>query len=119
MQLRIGDIVDANVIFVKKAYVKMSVGDVVAVMPASEFSWHRSRKMHSNVTVGDSLRTVVIAMKDGVAMLSVKRLKPDPWERVDEYCQFGMKVKGTIVHIVSFGAFIELDNGIKIGRAHV
>ena len=112
-QLNIGDIVLATITKIEKKYIKMSLGNVFAVMPASEYSWQKSDNIKSKLQVGESIKAVVIAMKDGIVMLSVKRMKIDPWKSVDETYRTGMRVRGRINKILSYGAFVELDNGIQ------
>lgn len=111
--LNIGDIVLATITKVTKTHVEMSLGDVCAIMPASEYSWHRSHSIRSDLKVSDKIQSVVIAMKNGIVMLSVKRMKPDPWMSVEERYKIGMKVKGLVKRILPFGAFIELDEDIQ------
>ncbi len=111
--LNIGDIVLPTITKVTKVHVEMSLGDVCAIMPASEYSWNRSHSIKSDLKVGDRIQSVVIAIKNGIVMLSVKRMKPDPWMSVEERYKIGMKVKGIVKSILPFGAFIELDGGIQ------
>lgn len=98
---------------VRGTFVEMSLGDVVAVMPLSEFSWSRSCDVRSELgKLGGKVVAVVVAMRDGAVMLSVKRLSADPWLSVDEIYKVGMRVRGKVRRILNFGAFVGLDNGI-------
>lgn len=115
--LNIGDIVLATITKVLKTHVEMSLGNAYAIMPASEYSWHRSHSIRSALKVGDRIESVVIAMKNDAIMLSVKRMKSDPWISVEEKYRVGMKVKGMVKSILPFGAFMELDGGI-LGLLH-
>ncbi|HLA00462.1 MAG TPA: S1 RNA-binding domain-containing protein, partial [Thermodesulfovibrionales bacterium] len=50
--------------------------------------------------------------------LGFKQKKPDPWFSVDERYPFGKKVKGKVVSVTDYGAFIELEEGLE-GLVHV
>lgn len=117
VQLNVGDIVLAKITNVLKTHVEFSLGDIYAVMPASEYSWRRSHGIKSELKAGDSIKAVVITMKDNIVMLSVKRMKTDPWKSADEIYKIGMPVKGKVIKIQDYGAFVELNNGI-IGLLH-
>ena len=113
VQLNIGDIIIATITKVFNTHVELSLGDICAVMPTSEYSWKRRSNIKNELKVGARIKAVVIAMKNGIAMLSVKRMKTDPWRSVDEIFKTGMLVKGEIKKILDYGAFIELNNGVQ------
>ena len=50
--------------------------------------------------------------------LSLKRLRPDPWETVEERYQVGQIVEGVITNVVDFGAFACIEEGLE-GLIHV
>ncbi|HTY70422.1 MAG TPA: S1 RNA-binding domain-containing protein, partial [Alphaproteobacteria bacterium] len=50
--------------------------------------------------------------------LGMKQLTPDPWSEIDNFFRIGDVVKGTVTKITSFGAFVELANGID-GLVHI
>jgi len=50
--------------------------------------------------------------------LSIKRLQPNPWESVDERYAVGELVDGTVTHVVDFGAFVQVEEGLE-GLVHV
>lgn len=114
VQLTIGDIVEANVQHINTAFVEMSIDGVVALLPASEYSWHRPINMkNSGLKEGDKVKAVVIAINDGMAMLSIKRLDADPWIDVDNFYQVGTQLKASVKAVFKFGAFVILPNGIQ------
>jgi small subunit ribosomal protein S1 len=45
--------------------------------------------------------------------LSLKRLRPDPWDTVDARYDVGQVVEGTITNVVNFGAFVRLETGLE------
>jgi small subunit ribosomal protein S1 len=50
--------------------------------------------------------------------LSVKRLQPDPWQSVEERYHVGQIVEGVVTHVVDFGAFARVEDGLE-GLIHV
>jgi len=50
--------------------------------------------------------------------LSLKRLQPDPWLMADKRYNIGQVVEGAITHVVEFGAFLEVEEGLE-GLIHV
>jgi small subunit ribosomal protein S1 len=50
--------------------------------------------------------------------LSVKRLRPDPWEDADSRYQIGQMIEGQVTNVVSFGAFVRIEEGLE-GLIHI
>jgi len=50
--------------------------------------------------------------------LSVKRLQPDPWQSVEERYHVGQVIEGVVTHVVDFGAFARVEDGLE-GLIHV
>ncbi len=70
------------------------------------------------VKVDDAVKAKILEIKDGRVTLSLKALKEDPWQKVEERYQAGQDVKGTVLKFNPFGAFIGLDADIQ-GLIHV
>ncbi len=70
------------------------------------------------VKVNDSVKAKVVEIKDGRVSLSLKALKPNPWDTVAEKYKEGQTVTGTITRFNPFGAFVGLDIEIQ-GLVHV
>ncbi|MCL4405432.1 MAG: S1 RNA-binding domain-containing protein [Patescibacteria group bacterium] len=70
------------------------------------------------VKVGDLVQAKIVDIKDGRVSLSLKALKSDPWEKVEEKYKAGDVVDGRVHRFNAFGAFIELDPSI-VGLIHV
>jgi small subunit ribosomal protein S1 len=72
------------------------------------------------VNVGDEIDVKVLKFdneKERVS-LGMKQLKPDPWESVPKEYTVGAKIKGKIVSLTDYGAFVELGEGVE-GLIHV
>lgn len=70
------------------------------------------------VNVGDVVNAKIVEIKEGRVTLSLKALKSDPWENVEERFKAGATVTGKVYKITPFGAFIKLSEDI-IGLIHV
>ncbi|MDP3052784.1 MAG: S1 RNA-binding domain-containing protein [bacterium] len=70
------------------------------------------------VKVDDAVKAKIIDIKNGKIFLSLKALKPNPWDSVEEKYKTGQEVMGVVSKFTPFGAFINLDNEIH-GLLHV
>ena len=66
------------------------------------------------------LRTALRTCFSQKISLGIKQLSDDPWEALTKDLATGLPISGKITRVVSFGLFVELENGLEeIGRAHV
>jgi small subunit ribosomal protein S1 len=84
----------------------------------SELAWQRVENPRDIVQVGDTVSAVIIAIDGTKISLSLKRLKDDPWKTAVEKYSIGQVVKGKVLKLNPFGAFVELDEEIH-GLAHI
>jgi len=102
------------------AFVELEPG-VEGLIHSSEMTWSRRVKHPSKyVSIGQEIEVKVLRIdKDNRRIgLSLKRVKPDPWDTVKERYPVGSKVEGIVRNIVDYGAFIELEEGID-GLLHI
>ena len=59
-----------------------------------------------------------IDQEKGKIALGLKQKTPSPWEDVDERFPVGSRVPGVVVNVMSYGAFVKLDEGIE-GLVHI
>lgn len=84
----------------------------------SEIAWQRVEDPRQILKVGDTVQAMIIAIDGTKISLSLKRLKDDPWKTAVEKYTVGQVVKGKVLKLNPFGAFVELDNEIH-GLAHI
>jgi small subunit ribosomal protein S1 len=111
VELTVGDVVKATVKDLSNTYAILSIGDVDAFLPSTEYSWRKDCKLKKVLKVGSEIQAVVIKIEEQGVMLSVKRMIKDVWKNIDELYQVGQKLRGKIINIVEFGAFVELLDG--------
>jgi small subunit ribosomal protein S1 len=94
---------------------------VEGLIHVSEMSWTRHIKNPSELyQMGEEVEAQVLSIdtEDRKISLGVKQLNPDPWDEIEEKYMVGTVVKGKVINLIQFGAFIELEEGID-GLIHV
>ena len=94
---------------------------VEGLIHVSEMSWTRHVKNPSELyQMGEEVAAQVLSIdtEDRKISLGVKQLNPDPWDEIEEKYMVGAVVKGKVINLIQFGAFIELEEGID-GLVHV
>ena len=102
------------------AFVEIEPG-IEGLVHVSEMSWTRHIKNPSEMyTLGDEVEAVVLAIdsEDRKISLGAKQLQDDPWDEIEEKYMMGTVVKGSVINLTQFGAFVELEEGID-GLIHV
>ncbi len=102
------------------AFVEIEPG-IEGLVHVSEMSWTRHIKNPSEMyTLGDELEAVVLAIDSEGRKISLgaKQLQDDPWDQIEGKYMVGTLVKGSVINLTQFGAFIELEEGID-GLIHV
>ncbi|HTD87253.1 MAG TPA: 30S ribosomal protein S1 [Candidatus Binatia bacterium] len=86
----------------------------------TDMSWGRIAHPSEILKVGQEVDVVVLDVnrdKERVS-LGLKQKLQNPWEKIEERYQVSMKVKGKVVNLVPYGAFVELEPGVE-GLVHV
>lgn len=84
----------------------------------SEIGWQLVEKPSDVLKIGDKIQAKVIAVESDKVSLSLKALKPNPWDSVESKYKKGDAVSGIVVKFNPFGAFVKLDSDIQ-GLAHI
>ena len=98
----------------------VDLGGVDGLIPASEIGWDRAERPADVLSVGQEVTLKIIGLdwEKNRLTLSLKALKADPWEGVSERYAVNARVKGVIVRLAPFGAFVNLEPGID-GLIHI
>lgn len=70
------------------------------------------------VKVNDQVKVKIVDIREGRVFLSLKALKSDPWEKIEEKYKAGQEVTGQVYKLNPFGAVISLEGGVQ-GLIHV
>lgn len=98
----------------------VDLGGVEGLVHVSELSWGRVDKPSTYFTIGQQVRVMVLSINDGNSRiaLSIKRLTPNPWDRVLNNYTPGDIIPATVTTITRFGMFARLKEGIE-GLIHI
>ena len=98
----------------------VDIGGFEGLVHRSEIAWKDLPVPPTDYKVGDTLKVKVIDFdKEKVKVsLSIKRLRPNPWEGIAAHYPTGTHVTGTVVSVTDFGAFVELEQDVE-GLVHV
>jgi len=98
----------------------VDLGGIDGLLHITDMSWGRLTHPHDLVQVGDQIQVKVLKFdreKQRVS-LGFKQLTPDPWLDAAERYPIGAHVRGRVISVTDYGAFVELEQGIE-GLVHV
>jgi small subunit ribosomal protein S1 len=102
------------------AFIEIEEG-VEGMVHVSELSWRKRVARASDVLkVGDEVDAVVLSINKDEQKISlgIRQTEANPWDQVSERYPIGARVSGTVRNFTSYGAFVELEEGID-GMIHV
>jgi small subunit ribosomal protein S1 len=98
----------------------VDLGGVDGLLHINDLSWGRINHPSEVVKLDERIKVVVLdfnEQKDRIS-LGMKQLQPHPWENIDKKYPEGSLIKGKVVSIADYGAFVELEKGVE-GLIHV
>ncbi|MGA3209720.1 MAG: 30S ribosomal protein S1 [Terriglobales bacterium] len=98
----------------------VDLGGIDGLLHITDMSWGRLTHPRDLVQVGDHIQVKVLKFDKEKQRVSLgfKQLTPDPWLDASERYPVGAHVKGRVISVTDYGAFIELEQGIE-GLVHV
>ncbi len=98
----------------------VDLGGADGLIHISELSWEPVKSPEEVVKVGQEIDVYVLKVdRENLKIaLSLRRLKPEPWDEIQKKYQVGQTVRGTITKLANFGAFARLEGGIE-GLIHI
>ena len=113
--LRAGERIQGTVTNITDFGVFVDLGGVEGLIHISELSWGRVSHPSQIVKIGQLLDVQVLDLSSERCRvaLSLKRLLPNPWEKVATDFSEGQILSATITSVLSFGAFARLDLGVE------
>ena len=119
-KLEKGQILEGTVKNITNYGVFIDLGGVDGLIHITDLSWGRVNHPEEIVHLDEKLKVVIIdfdEQKKRIA-LGLKQLTPHPWEALDANLKVGDKVKGKVVVMADYGAFVEIAPGVE-GLIHV
>jgi small subunit ribosomal protein S1 len=86
----------------------------------TDMSWGRIKHPSEMVAVGDDLEVVILDVdrsRERVS-LGLKQAQPNPWDGIEERYPVGSRLRGKVVNLAPYGAFVEIEKGVE-GLVHV
>ncbi len=119
-QLQEGALVTGSVKNITEYGAFIDLGGMDGLLHITDMSWGRIKHPSELFSVGDDIKVKVLKFdreKERVS-LGLKQASPNPWEEVEYKFPIGIKVKGKIVSLKEYGAFVELSEGVE-GLIHI
>ena len=119
-QLEKGQILEGSVKNITTYGVFMDLGGVDGLIHITDLSWSRINHPNEIVELDQKLKVVILDFDEDKSriQLGLKQLNKHPWEALNDDIKIGDVVKGKIVVIADYGAFIEIEEGVE-GLIHV
>ena len=98
----------------------IDLGGMDGLLHITDMSWGRIKHPSELFSVGDEVKVKILKYdreKERVS-LGLKQVSPNPWDEAEYRFPVGVKVKGKVVSLKDYGAFVELEDGIE-GLIHV
>ncbi|MBN2613283.1 MAG: 30S ribosomal protein S1 [Bacteroidales bacterium] len=119
-KLEKGQILEGTVKNITSYGVFIDLGGVDGLIHITDLSWGRVNHPEEIVQLDQKLQVVILDFDDEKKRiaLGLKQLSPHPWDSLDSSLNIGNKVKGKVVVMADYGAFVEIAPGVE-GLIHV
>ena len=119
-RLEKGQILEGTVKNITSYGVFVDLGGVDGLIHITDLSWGRVDDPHKVVELDQKINVVILDFDDEKRRiaLGLKQLTPHPWDALDQELKVGDHVKGKVVVIADYGAFVEIQPGVE-GLIHV
>ncbi|MEM9553765.1 MAG: 30S ribosomal protein S1 [Acidobacteriota bacterium] len=98
----------------------VDLGGIDGLLHITDISWGRVNHPSEHFSVGDDIEVVILKFDPETERVSLgyKQRTEDPWTLVDKKYPIGSRVRGRVVSLVDYGAFVEIEEGVE-GLIHV
>jgi small subunit ribosomal protein S1 len=119
-QLEKGQVLEGTVKNITSYGVFIDLGGVDGLIHITDLSWSRINHPSEILELDQKLNVVILDFDDNKSriQLGLKQLSGHPWDNLAEDLKEGDKVKGKVVVIADYGAFVEIEEGVE-GLVHV
>jgi small subunit ribosomal protein S1 len=98
----------------------VDLGGIDGLLHITDMSWGRINHPSEMLSIDQEIEVQILHIdheREKIA-LGLKQRTPSPWESVEQKYPVGSRIKGTIVNVMSYGAFVKLEEGIE-GLVHI
>jgi len=119
-RLEEGQILDGVVKNITDYGAFIDLGGIDGLLHITDMAWGRIQHPSELLSLGDKVKIIIIKYdrQSQRVSLGIKQMKQDPWAEADTKYALRSKVKGKVISIADYGAFVELEPGIE-GLVHV
>jgi small subunit ribosomal protein S1 len=119
-ELEEGKIVDGTVKNITDYGVFVDLGGIDGLLHITDMSWGRVGHPSEMCQIGGKIKVKVLQFDrtHERVSLGLKQLAPDPWSKAAEQYPLGTRVKGRVVSLTDYGAFVEIEEGVE-GLIHI
>jgi len=119
-KIKVGEVIEGFVRNITDFGAFIDIGGIDALLHITDISWSKITHPTEVLKINDKLSVKVLVMdrETGRIAVGLKQLSPHPWEAIENKYMIGSKVKGKVISVVDYGAFIELEKGIE-GLVHI
>jgi small subunit ribosomal protein S1 len=98
----------------------VDLGGIDGLLHITDMAWGRLQHPSEVLKVGEKVKVVVLKYDQGRERVSLgmKQIMPDPWTKATESYPVGARLRGKVVSVTDYGAFVELEKGVE-GLIHV
>ena len=112
-KFKTGDITEGTITDVTDFGAFVKVGESIeGLIHISEIDWKIIDNPRDYLKIGDMVKAKIISIENGRVSLSLKALKDDPWEKVEEQFKVGQTTEGEVARITSYGLLVKVSEQI-------
>ncbi|MCH2161168.1 MAG: 30S ribosomal protein S1 [Phycisphaerales bacterium] len=114
------DLVKGRVTNIAEFGAFIDLGGIDGLLHITDMSWGRVNHPSEIVRIGEEIEVKILNIdreKEKIA-LGLKQKEPSPWDEIEERFPVGCRVKGAVVNLMTYGAFVRLEEGIE-GLVHI
>jgi len=115
-----GDLVTGRVTNIADFGAFVDLGGIDGLLHVTDMSWGRVNHPSEVVRIGDEIEVKILNIdheKEKIA-LGLKQKETSPWEEIEKKFPVNSRLKGTVVNLMSYGAFVRIEDGIE-GLVHI
>ncbi|MHC4832530.1 MAG: 30S ribosomal protein S1 [Planctomycetota bacterium] len=119
-RIKEGDLVDGRVTNIADFGAFVDLGGIDGLLHVTDMSWGRVNHPSEVVRIGDEIEVKILNIdheKEKIA-LGLKQKETSPWEEIEAKFPVNSRLKGTVVNLMSYGAFVRIEDGIE-GLVHI
>ncbi len=119
-KLKVGDILERTVKNITDFGAFIDLGGIDGLLHITDITWGRINHPSEKLNIGETIQVKIIDYDPETVRVSLglKQLQSEPWDGIEDKYPINSTVKGKVVNMMKYGAFVELEEGVE-GLVHV